>query len=43
MLSNKLIEENNTLKEQLKILRAKQFGKSSEKVEKKIDELDITA
>jgi hypothetical protein len=27
----RLIEENNTLKEQLKILRSKQFGKSSEK------------
>lgn len=36
----RLIEENNTLKEQLKILRSKQFGKSSEKTRKKIEELE---
>lgn len=36
----RLIEENNTLKEQLKILRAKQFGESSEKTRKKIEELE---
>ena len=36
----RLIEENSTLKEQLKILRSKQFGKSSEKTRKKIEELE---
>lgn len=36
----RLIEENNALKEQLKILRAKQYGKSSEKIKRKIDELE---
>lgn len=36
----RLIEENNTLKEQLKILRSKQFGKSSERTKKKIEELE---
>jgi transposase len=36
----KLIEENNRLKEELKILRAKQYGKSSEKIKKRIDELE---
>ena len=30
----RLIEENSTLREQLKILRSKQFGKSSEKTKK---------
>ena len=39
----RLIEENSTLKEQLKILRSKQFGKSSEKTRKKIEELDVTS
>ena len=36
----RLIEENIKLNEQLKILRAKQFGKSSEKVKKQIKELE---
>ena len=35
----RLIDENSTLREQLKILRSKQFGKSSEKTKKKIEEL----
>ena len=36
----RLIDENSTLREQLKILRSKQFGKSSEKTKKKIEELE---
>ncbi len=36
----RLIDENITLREQLKILRSKQFGKSSEKTKKKIEELE---
>ena len=36
----KLIEENIRLNEQLKILRAKEYGKSSEKVKKQIKELE---
>ena len=36
----RLIDENSTLREQLKILRSRQFGKSSEKTKKKIEELE---
>ena len=36
----RLIAENSTLREQLKILRSKQFGKSSEQTKKKIEELE---
>ena len=35
-----LFEENQTLKEQLALLKAKRFGNSSEKLDKQIDELE---
>lgn len=38
--SKLLTEEIKTLKEQLALLRAKQFGRSSEKIKKKIEEIE---
>ena len=35
-----LVEKMTSLKEQLALLKAKQFGKSSEKLKKQIDELE---
>ena len=34
-----LFEENQSLKDQLALLKAKRFGKSSEKLDKQIEEL----
>src|SRR3989338_10350397 len=36
-----LLGENDALKSQLALLRAKRFGKSSEKLNKQIDELEL--
>jgi hypothetical protein len=36
-----LTEENQSLKDQLALLKAKRFGKSSEKLDRQIEELEL--